>query len=115
MVNVGASKKSCVTPAATESAVSEPKDSENDISDFSDPEMRDVITTYQLNLISKKILADLKLRLPSSVTQGLATPAVNLASTILPPSATPEVTRNNATPDITPTTATPRYPIQLPQ
>ena len=61
MVDVGASKKSCVTPAATESAVSEPKDSENDISDFSDPEMMDIITPYQFNFIAKKIFADLKL------------------------------------------------------
>jgi hypothetical protein len=60
MVDVGASKKSCVTPAATESA-SEVKDSENDISDFSDPEMRDAIPPYQLNFIAKKIFADLKL------------------------------------------------------
>jgi len=61
MVDVGASKKSCVTPAATESAVSELKDSENDISDFSDPEMMDIITPYQFNFIAKKIFADLKL------------------------------------------------------
>jgi len=107
MVDVSASKMSRVTPAATEWAVSEPKDSENDIGDFSDPEMRDAITPNQLNVIAKKIFTDLNLQLPSCVTRGLATPAVSFDPDILPPTAAPEVARKNATPDVTPTTATP--------
>ena len=111
MIEVGAAKKSRVTPAAAESAVS---DSENDIADISVPEMRDAITPYQLNFISEKIIADLKLRLPSCVTRELATPAFSLDPDILPPTATPEVTRNNATPDVTLTTATPSVPSPTP-